>query len=78
MMPPTYIESLPKTTRNDLNMPIMELAYYQDMFIVDCLAEYCFSGSGGYRKTGSLNLTIFRQCLKKNRGLPAHILCLNQ
>lgn len=30
-----FIETLPSTTRDDLNMPVMELAYYQDMLIFD-------------------------------------------
>ena len=30
-----FIENLPKTTIDDLNMPMMEMAYYQDMLIFD-------------------------------------------
>ena len=30
-----FIENLPKTTIDDLNMPIMEMVYYQDMLIFD-------------------------------------------
>jgi para-aminobenzoate synthetase component 1 len=48
-----FIETLPRTTRDDLNMPIMELAYYQDMLIFDYQQKAIFlvqtdTGNGFY------------------------------
>jgi len=36
------IEKLPKTTVDDLKMPIMEMAYYEDFFIFDYQSEKAF------------------------------------
>ena len=37
-----FIENLPKTTIDDLNMPIMEMVYYQDMLIFDYQQKIVF------------------------------------
>lgn len=46
-----FIEKLPKTTLDDLNMPVMEMAYYQDLLIFDYQGKNVFlvqadTGSG--------------------------------
>ncbi|HJX31992.1 MAG TPA: anthranilate synthase component I family protein [Thermodesulfobacteriota bacterium] len=62
-----FIENLPKTTIDDLNMPILEIVYYQDMLIFDYQQKIVFLVQVDFGD-GFNDPEDFQALFKKKRG----------